>query len=171
MNTASAPLSRFAQRAASFLVLVLIAVIMLGANPLADETIAPFDFLVQFPGWKNTGIESPVKHRKHSDILDAKLPSWRYAREKMRQGEVPVWNPHVLGGNPLLLLNTRSILTPAFAVYALFDSEAVGLYAAALVNLLVISFGSYLLFFSLTGNRLAALLGAVAFSYSGFNTS
>ncbi|MBT3001264.1 MAG: YfhO family protein [Candidatus Thiodiazotropha sp. (ex Ctena orbiculata)] len=171
MNTASAPLSRFAQRAASFLVLVLIAVIMLGANPLADETIAPFDFLVQFPGWKNTGIESPVKHRKHSDILDAKLPSWRYVREKMRQGEVPVWNPHVLGGNPLLLLNTRSILTPAFAVYALFDSEAVGLYAAALVNLLVISFGSYLLFFSLTGNRLAALLGAVAFSYSGFNTS
>ncbi|MEW8559863.1 MAG: hypothetical protein AB2588_17895 [Candidatus Thiodiazotropha sp.] len=171
MNAASAPLSPFAQGAASLLMLVLIAVIMLGANPLAGETIAPFDFLVQFPGWKNSGIESPVKHRKHSDILDAKLPSWRYAREKLRQGELPIWNPHVLGGNPLLLLSIRSILTPAFAAYALSDSEAVGLYAAALVNLLVVSFGSYLLFFSLTGNRLAALLGAVAFSYSGFNTA
>ncbi|MES9992485.1 MAG: hypothetical protein ABW098_11060 [Candidatus Thiodiazotropha sp.] len=171
MSAVSRSLSLFTQRAASFLVLGLIAVIMLGANPLDGETIAPFDFLVQFPGWKNTGIESPVKHRKHSDILDAKLPSWRYAREKLRQGELPWWNPHVLGGNPLLLLNTRSILTPAFAAYALFDSEAVGLYASALVNLLIVSFGSYLLFFSLSGNRLAALLGAVAFSYSGFNTS
>ncbi|MEW8289500.1 MAG: hypothetical protein AB2672_03145 [Candidatus Thiodiazotropha endolucinida] len=171
MNRPSWPLSLLAQRSAPLLVLILIAVVMLGANPLVGETIAPFDFLVQFPGWKNTGIESPVKHRKHSDVLDAKLPSWRYAREKLRQGELPLWNPHVLGGNPLLLLVTRSILTPAFAAYALFSNEAVGLYASALVNLLIVSIGSYLLFASLTGNRLAALLGAVAFSYSGFNTS
>jgi hypothetical protein len=149
----------------------LIAIVMLGANPMAGETIAPFDLLVQFQAWKNTGIKSPRKHFKHSDVLDAKLPSWRYARERVRQGELPLWNPHVLGGNPLLLLITRSIVTPAFAAYALFDNEAVGLYASALVNLLIISFGSYLLFFSLTGNRLAALLGAVVFSYSGFNTS
>ncbi|MCG8035393.1 MAG: hypothetical protein N0E45_13355, partial [Candidatus Thiodiazotropha endolucinida] len=171
MNRPSWPLSLLAQRSAPLLALVLIAVVMLGANPLVGETIAPFDFLVQFPGWKNTGIESPVKHRKHSDVLDAKLPSWRYAREKLRQGELPLWNPHVLGGNPLLLLVTRSILTPAFAAYALFSNEAVGLYTSALVNLLIVSIGSYLLFASLTGNRLAALLGAVAFSYSGFNTS
>ncbi|MEW8047443.1 MAG: hypothetical protein AB2805_13210, partial [Candidatus Thiodiazotropha sp.] len=155
------PFSLLAQRSAPLLALILIAVIMLGANPLVGETIAPFDFLVQFPGWKNTEIESPVKHRKHSDVLDAKLPSWRYAREKLRQGELPLWNPHVLGGNPLLLLVTRSILTPAFAAYTLFGNEAVGLYAAALVNLLIVSIGSYLLFASLTGNRLAALLGAV----------
>ncbi|MEW8507325.1 MAG: hypothetical protein AB2598_11515 [Candidatus Thiodiazotropha sp.] len=171
MSAVFIPLTPLVQRTASYLALLLIAVVMLGANPLAGETIAPFDFLVQFPGWKNTGIESPVKHRKHSDVLDAKLPSWRYAREKLRQGELPIWNPHVLGGNPLLLLNTRTILTPAFAAYALFDDEAVGLYASALVNLLIVSFGSYLLFLSLTGNRLAALLGAVVFSYSGFNTS
>ncbi len=164
MNPRSTLLSQVAQRVAPFLALVLIAVVMLGANPLEDETIGPFDFLVQFPGWKNSGIDSPVKHRKHSDILDAKLPSWRYAREKLRQGELPVWNPHVLGGTPLLLLNTRSILTPAFAAYALFDNEAVGLYASALINLLIISFGSYLLLFSLTENRIAALLGAVALS-------
>jgi hypothetical protein len=138
---------------------------------MAGETIAPFDLLVQFQGWKNTGIKSPRKHFKHSDVLDAKLPAWRYARERLRQGELPLWNPHVLGGNPLLLLVTRSIMTPAFAAYAFYDNEAVGLYASALVNLLVISFGSYLLFFSLSGNRLAALLGAVAFSYSGFNAS
>ncbi|MGD9171295.1 MAG: hypothetical protein PVI97_14725 [Candidatus Thiodiazotropha sp.] len=165
------PLTQFAQRYVPFLVLVLIAVVMLGANPMAGETIAPFDLLVQFQGWKNTGIKSPRKHFKHSDVLDSKLPAWRYARERLRQGELPLWNPHVLGGNPLLLLITRSIITPAFAAYALFDNEAVGLYASALVNLLIISFGGYLLFFSLTGNRLASLLGAVAFSYSGFITS
>ncbi|WP_316367455.1 hypothetical protein [Candidatus Thiodiazotropha sp. CDECU1] len=154
-----------------FLVLFLIAVVMLGANPLAGETIAPFDILTRLPGWKNTGIVSPVKHHKHSDVLDYKLPSWRFAREKLRQGELPVWNPHVLGGEPLLLSITRSIITPAFAAYAVIDDEGVGLYVSALLNLLVISVGSYLLFLSLTGNRLAALLGAVAFSYSGFNLS
>jgi hypothetical protein len=171
MKSPSGSLSLFAQRSAPFLVLILIAVIMLGANPMAGETIAPFDLLVHFQAWKNTGIKSPRKHFKHSDVLDSKLPAWRNARERLRNGELPLWNPHVLGGNPLLLLITRSIVTPAFAAYVLFDNEAVGLYASALVNLLVISFGSYLLFFSLAGNRLAALLGAVAFSYSGFITS
>lgn len=154
-----------------FLVLFLIAVIMLGANPLAGETIAPFDILTRMPGWKNTGIVSPVKHHKHSDVLDYKLPSWRYAREKLRQGELPIWNPHVLGGEPLLLLVTRSIVTPAFAAYAAIEDEGVGLYVSALLNLLVISVGSFLLFFYLTDNRLAALVGAVTFSYSGFNLS
>jgi hypothetical protein len=77
----------------------------------------------------------------------------------------------VLGGDHLLLLVTRSILTPAFVVYAAIDDEGVGLYASALMNLLVISVGSYLLFLSLTGNRLAALFGAVVFSYCGFNLS
>ncbi|MEL0585656.1 MAG: hypothetical protein AAES65_12360 [Candidatus Thiodiazotropha sp. (ex. Lucinoma kazani)] len=144
---------------------------MLGANPLDGETIAPFDILTRMPGWKNTGIVSPVKHHKHSDVLDFKLPSWRHARNKLRQGELPIWNPHVMGGEPLLLLITRSILTPAFAVYAAIDNEGIGLYASALVNLLIISVGSYLLFLSLTANRLAALLGAVVFSYSGFNLS
>jgi hypothetical protein len=153
------------------LALFMIAVVMLGANPLAGETVAPFDILTRLPGWKNTGIVSPVKHHKHSDVLDYKLPAWRVAREKLREGELPLWNPHVLGGEPLLLLVTRSILTPAFAAYAAIDDEGVGLYVSALVNLLIISAGSYLLFFSLTGNRLAALIGAVVFSYSGFNLS
>lgn len=171
MSGPSGSQSLFVQRSVSYVVLVVIAVVMLGANPLAGETVAPFDILTRLPGWKNTGIVSPVKHHKHSDVLDFKLPSWRFARDRLRQGELPLWNPHVLGGDPLLLLITRSILTPAFAVYALFGNEAVGLYASALVNLLIVSAGSYLLFFSLTGNRLAALLGAVAFSYSGFNLS
>jgi hypothetical protein len=153
------------------LALVVIAMAMLDANPFTGETIAPFDILTRMPGWKNTGITSPVKHHKHSDVLDFKLPSWRFAREKFRNYELPLWNPLVLGGEPLLLLVTRSILTPAFAVYAIIDDEAKGLYAAALVNLLIISVGSYLLLFSLGGNRFAALLGAVVFSYSGFNTS
>lgn len=161
----------FVRHSLPLLMLVLIAVVMLGANPLAGETTAPFDILVRYPGWKNTGIESPVKHHKHSDVLDYKLPSWRIAREKLRQGELPVWNPHVLGGEPLMLLITRSILTPAFAVYAAIDDEGIGLYGAALVNLLVVSVGSYLLFLGLGANRLAALLGAVAFSYCGFNLS
>jgi hypothetical protein len=155
----------------AFLVLCMIAVIMLGANPMAGETIAPFDILTRMPGWKNTGIISPVKHHKHSDVLDYKLPAWRFAREKLRQGELPVWNPHVLGGEPLLLLINRSIITPAFAAYVAIDDEGVALYVSALVNLLIISSGSYLLLFCLTANRLSALIGAVVFSYSGFNLS
>jgi hypothetical protein len=171
MSSSSRPVALLAGHLAPLLALFMVAVVMLGANPFAGETVAPFDILTRMPGWKNTGIVSPVKHHKHSDVLDYKLPAWRIAREKLRQGELPVWNPHVLGGEPLLLLITRSILTPAFAAYAAIDDEGVGLYVSALVNLLIISAGSYLLFFSLTGNRLAALISAVVFSYSGFNLS
>ncbi|MCU7917745.1 MAG: hypothetical protein KZQ95_05240 [Candidatus Thiodiazotropha sp. (ex Epidulcina cf. delphinae)] len=163
--------TRVVRHAMALLALIVIAVLMLGANPIVGETIAPFDMLSRVPGWKNTGIDGAVKHLKHSDVLDNKLPSWRFARDQLRNGELPLWNPLVLGGEPLVLLITRSILTPAFALYAAIDDESIGLYAAALINLIIISVGSYLLLFTLSGNRLAALLGAVVFSYSGFIAS
>ncbi|HFE48104.1 MAG TPA: hypothetical protein ENJ21_02180, partial [Chromatiaceae bacterium] len=60
----------------ALLALILIALLMLRANPLHDTTIAPFDLLVAQPGWKQVGNKPPLVHIQHSDILDSKLPAW-----------------------------------------------------------------------------------------------
>jgi len=39
--------------------------------------------------------------------------SWRhYARERIRAGEVPLWNPYELGGNVLLANSQSAVLYP-----------------------------------------------------------
>ncbi len=152
----------------ALLALILIALLMLRANPLNDTTIAPFDLLVAQPGWKQVENKPPLVHIQHSDILDSKLPAWIYLKKALRAGHLPLWNPLTASGAPGIQLLTRSGMTPAFAAFALFDDDATGLYAAALVNLLIIGFGAYFLFFFLSGNRIAAILGAFVLSYSGF---
>ncbi len=159
--------SRF-RHALALLALTLIALLMLRANPLNDMTVAPFDLLVAQPGWKQVGHKPPLVHIEHSDILDSKLPAWIYLKRALRAGHLPLWNPLTASGAPGIQLLTRSGMTPAFALFALFDDDATGLYAADLVNLLIIGFGAYFLFFFLSRNRIAAILGAFVLSYSGF---
>jgi len=152
----------------ALLALTLVALLMLRANPLDGDTLAPFDLLVAQPGWKQVEPKPPLVHVQHSDILDSKLPAWIYLKKALRAGRLPLWNPITAAGAPGIHLLTRSGMTPAFAAYALFEDDATGLYAAALVNLLIIGFGAYFLFFFLSRNRIAALLGAFVLSYSGF---
>jgi len=152
----------------ALIALTLIALGMLRADPFSGETLAPFDLLVHQPAWRNLGVPPRLVHIQHSDILDFKLPAWRELRAELRAGGSGAWLPSIAAGAPGSHLLIRSALTPAFAAYAFFDDEGLGLYAGALIDLLILSYGGYFLFLALSRRPAAALLGAVVLSYSGF---
>jgi hypothetical protein len=152
-------------------ILIVVAIFMLRANPFVGETVGPFDLLNQFAGWKSQPIDLPLLHWQHSDILDYKLPAWRYAKQQLRHGKLPLWSPYAMGGKPSMQLTQHSIITPAFLLYAAFEQDAPGFYAAALVNLTILSIGSYLFLYALYPFPLEAWIGAVVFSYCGFNSA
>ncbi len=158
----------FVRHLPALITLSLIAVLMLRANPFVGETLAPFDLLVHQPAWRSVEPKPALVHFEHSDIIDSRLPIWRELRRALRAGEPGLWNPYPADGAPGIQLPTRGGLTPAFAVYALAPSEGLGLYLAALLNLLILGMGAYLFFWTLSGQRAAALFGAIVLSYSGF---
>jgi hypothetical protein len=58
----------------AFIVFICLAVLALNANPFAEETVAPFDRLLQFPGWSTIQSDRTAVHAEQSDILDSQLP-------------------------------------------------------------------------------------------------
>lgn len=125
---------------------LLFAAVLLGANPWRAETVGPFDLLNSYAGWHAEGsAQVPIRNGQRSDVLDAILPRWNEARRQLRDGQVPLWNPLPAGGEALLLNPVNSLLTPAFAAFAMSPDPARGFYFSVLVNLAIAGLGMHLL--------------------------
>jgi len=154
----------------AYILLFLIAIFMLGANPFKSETIAPMDLLQNYQGWKNINIDIPHIHPERSDILDSRLPSWIEAKLTIYKGHLPEWNYVTAGGNPELFMFTNSLLTPAFLIFTVIKDNAIAFYFSNLINVLIGLIGMYL-FLRVFFNRYASILGAITFMFSGFNAA
>ncbi|MBW9257970.1 MAG: hypothetical protein K1562_10135 [Candidatus Thiodiazotropha sp. (ex. Lucinisca nassula)] len=164
-------MSSISQKLAPYLFLIISSMVILGANPFAGETVAPTDILTNQPGWQNLNIQVPTRHPARSDILDARMPRWLHAKQELRNGELPIWNPTPINGIPGMQWLPAAIVTPAFAVFATIEDNATGYYFAMLTNLMIAAIGMYLLLLSMTNHRLAATFGAMVFAYSGFHAA
>ncbi len=152
----------------AYLILIILALFMLGANPFKSQTVAPMDLLVQYPGWQNTGLKVDYINGERSDVLDAKLPIWINAKRSLYRGELPIWN-HQRAGKPGLTF-TNSLITPAFATFAMIKDDALGFYLSNLINVLIGLIGMFL-FLRLFFNTYASIFGAIVFMFSGFNAA
>jgi hypothetical protein len=101
------------------------------------------------------------------DLVSQMLP-WRQAvRDCLAQGRLPVWNPHVLGGEPLLGVAQPAVLHPASVI-------GLGLPLAQAWNFdlslrMLIALGSAFLFFrGIDSSEVPSLLGALAWAFSDF---
>lgn len=152
------------------LFLVVVAVCVLGANPFAGQTTGPFDLLMARPAWNADFQQVSVRSGERTDVLDAMLPRWMYARNELRSGRIPVWNPLTGGGESGMHNLASSQLSPAFAVFTLAPSPASGLYAATLLNLVLAGVGVWLWLRRRLGT-LPALFGAVTMMLCGFHAA
>lgn len=93
---------------------------------------------------------------------------WHYlAAESMQnEGRIPLWNPHFLGGQPLLANAQPALYYPINWLLFWFDA---GLVAAirSMFNLFVAGFFTFLFGRALGISREGAILAAVAFTFSG----
>jgi hypothetical protein len=145
------------------------AALVLGANPLADETITPFDRLVDQRAWEFVDPDVEVRQVERSDILNSRIPQWESAKGQIWQGHFPKWNDRIAGGGTFLTVNSN-IFTPAFAIFAATPNSAIGFYLGMLANLALAGLGMHLLLRRYLSVP-ASVLGALTFEFCGFNAA
>jgi hypothetical protein len=150
------------------LLYVAVAVAALGVNPLAGQTVTPFDVLVSQRAWAFVDPSVDVRNFQRSDTLNALLPNWIEARDQIRDGELPLWSD--ISGGDTIFTPVYCLFTPAFAIFAAAPEPAVGFYLAIVFNLAVAGVGMHLFLRRHVG-WLAALFGAVSFELCGFHAA
>jgi hypothetical protein len=150
----------------ALIVFVCLSVYALGANPFAGQTVAPFDRLLQFPGWSTIQSDRSAVHTERSDILDSQLPTWITLKDQIRKGETPLWYPNGAGGQPISL----ELCNPAFLLFVAIKDNAVAYYMVGLAKLVISGFGCYLLL-RIFLRWLPSMWGGIVFMLCGFNAA
>jgi len=151
---------------AAFLLFVCLAAYALGANPFAKETVAPFDWLVEFPGWWAVPSDRDALFRGQSDILNSQIPAWITLKEQIRTGKGALWYPNIAGGAPV----SFELCNPAFLVFLMVKDNALAYYLAGLMKLAIAGFGAYL-FLRVFLGWLSSVWGGIVFMLCGFNAA
>ncbi|MEQ8762290.1 MAG: YfhO family protein [Planctomycetota bacterium] len=130
----------------------------------------------QFLPWRDSRTPEEIEALREvsnlamTDQLFMFHPQVMLNRESLRQGELPLWNPYVLGGVPHLQQQVPAVSSPLVALTLLMDPlEAWGWIAALQLSLAgVLMF----LFLRVIGKpTLPSLVGGLVFALSGWMTS
>ena len=134
--------------------------------------LAGIVFGLTWPLWRtHPGAQAAIGP---GDMTIYYYPFTRYAIESLRAGQLPLWNPAVLGGHPFLAEMQTQVLYPFRWLTALLTLGAPLSYRAfaaeTVAHLALAAWGAYGFFRWLSRNRAAAAFGAVAWALSGYLT-
>ncbi len=134
---------------------------------LTGRTLLPWDTLYTFAPWAAMRPEI-IPHNGLLADLVLENAAWKlHIRNALAAGELPLWNPQILGGIPFLAAGQASTFYPLnLLFYVLPLDAAYGWFSAlqvALAGWAMYAFGRVLRL-----RVLAALLAGVAYMFSGF---
>ncbi|MHB1133042.1 MAG: oligosaccharide flippase family protein [Chloroflexota bacterium] len=134
------------------------------------QVLLPTDNLFQWEPWRSfaaqLGVGAP-QNQLLSDLILENYPWKRFLVECLQQGEVPLWNPYLFGGVPFLAAGQHSALYPLTALFYVLPVAQSFAYLTAL-NFFLGGLFMYLFLNRLGAGRVGALVGAVAYAFSGF---
>ncbi len=110
----------------------------------------------------------PVKNPITTDSISFTYPMRILAIDLMKGGQLPLWNPYILAGTPLLANFQSAPFSPTNIFYFIFDK----LTAWSLQILAQHFLGAIFVYFLLRGwkvSRLGSLFGGTIFAFTGFN--
>lgn len=142
-------------------VLVYLWPVLVGGDVFSATAV-----LYKLPPWQPF---RPADVASFENYLLADVPlaiyPWReFARELLRSGTLPAWNPHVLAGVPFMSNPQTGLYTPfSLPLWLLPFDWALGFSAA--LKLWVAGFGTYLLTRELRLGFLPGLLGGLSFGF------
>jgi hypothetical protein len=115
--------------AAGLLGLILI---FLWPGYLPGRVLLPLDIVVEFfPPWQEPNRPVAVRNLILGDAVTYIYPVKEFAAAAVRRGEVPLWNPYLLGGYPFTYNTQAGVYYPLSLLYYLLP-------AATAVNLTII---------------------------------
>jgi hypothetical protein len=155
---------------AAALLLALPVLIYLGPLLLGFKVFAATSTLYAFAPWQHL---TPPDAQSYFNLVLTDVPMadypWRFfAREMIRDGVFPAWNPHVFAGTPFYS-------NPQTGIFSLFSLPIwvlpinYGIALGAALKLWAGAFGCYLLVRELRLGFLPGLLAGVAFAFSALN--
>lgn len=125
------------------------------------------DVLYQFLPWSAEPGAHAAANTIVSDTLVQDLPWQGLIARDFANGELPLWNPSIESGVPVLANDQAGVFSP-FNWLALLFQPAIGLSIAMLVKLLVAGFGMAFYLRTLKANSTAAAVAGIAFATSSF---
>jgi hypothetical protein len=162
-------LSSRAKEVAALLVISMLSVGFFWRVLFTNEVLVG-DNLSGYIPWnyyQDSGPHESINH-DYSDTLLAYFPQILVARQILRSGNLPLWNPYSLSGVPFLASAPwLGFFYPPYVVFYVLDPlKAIG-YLASL-QLALGGLFMYLYLRSIGCRRLAAVMGAVSFELGGF---
>jgi hypothetical protein len=152
------------------LALALLVLAYLWPVLVGGRILSPLALLYYYAPWSNhqpPGFQQYV-NQVLTDVPQADYPWLHLARELIRQGTFPAWNPHVLAGTPFFSNPQVGLFTPFdLPLWLLPLNYGIGVGAA--LKLWAGGFGTYLLVRQLGLGLLPGLLAGVSFALCSLN--
>jgi hypothetical protein len=137
---------------------------------LGLKILSPISMLYEVPPWQHLRPPdlSGYQNGLLSDVPFADYP-WRFfARELIREGTLPAWNPHVFAGIPFFN-NPQTGIFSAFSLPLWILPQNYGVGVEAALKLWFSAFGTYLLVRELRLGLLPGLLAGTSFAFCSLN--
>jgi hypothetical protein len=154
--------------AAGLLALVVLA--YLWPALVGGKILSPSAILYGFPPWQDLAPRDLGSYLNQLliDVPTADFPWRAFARGLIREGTLPLWNPHVLAGTPFLS-NPQTGIFSVFSIplWVLPLNYAIGL--AAALKLWVGGLGAYVLSRQLRLGFLPGLLAGVSYAFASID--
>jgi O-antigen/teichoic acid export membrane protein len=137
---------------------------------LGPNTLLPVDNLFAYEPWlsyrETLGVGLP-QNQLLSDLILENYVWKKFIREAIAAGQIPLWNPYILSGQPFLANGQHSALYPfSLLFYILPLSKAYGWFTVS--QLWLAGLNMYIFLRTLQAGRLGALVGGLTYSLSAF---
>lgn len=153
--------------ASTLLTLLFFYKIFLGQIPIPSDLIAGgyYPWLDYKWGYQ-TGV--PVKNPTTTDAVSVTFPLKTLAADLIKKGELPLWNPYMFGGYPLLASMPVGLFFPTFAFYFFLDNNTAWTLQIIFEPLMGLFF-MYILARHLGLSKLSSFISGIVYAFSGFS--
>lgn len=150
--------------------LVALPFLLAGKAMLTGAVLAPIDIAYGAYPLKALsaqvgieGVRSPIL----ADVILQDIPWQMGVREALAEGRLPLWNPYVLAGQPLLAIQQHGALHPA-TLLGLLLPPPTGWTLEMALKILIALLAAYLFFRELELGEGISLFGAAAWAFSDY---
>lgn len=139
-----------------------------GLLPIPSDTIVGLYYPFRDAYFKTNPNGLPYKNFLITDPVRQQYPWKNLSIKSEKEGNLPLWNPYNFAGTPLLANFQSAALYPLNVLFFILPF-AISWSILIFLQPLLAGIFLYLYLNNLKLNKLASLLGAIAFSFSGFS--
>lgn len=166
---------------AAILLFLALAVLFFAPVLFGSATLVPFDNLYRYPPWSafagqngiplSSASAQGISAQPHNPLLDDLILenyAWKsFLNESLRAGEIPLWNPYILAGQPFLAAGQNAALYPLGVLFYILPlANAYAIFAA--LHFWLAACAMYFLARVLRQGMFASTLGGVIYAFSSF---